>query len=135
ALGSADAERAFRAMGRFTAAGESTLAFCRQHLRLAAAADPQEIARLLTDLDNERFPVREKARKRQEQLGELAEPALRKALKAEATLESRRRVEKLLEAEAGLVARPDRLREIRAVEILERLGTPAARDLLRDLSR
>jgi hypothetical protein len=134
-LGSADAERAFRALGRFTAATEDAVAFFRKELRPAKAADPQEIARLLTDLSSERFAVREKARQRLEQLGDLAEPALRKALQAESPLESRRRVEKLLETVEGLVTRPDRLREIRAVEVLERLGTPAARDLLRELAR
>jgi WD40 repeat protein len=134
-LASTDAERAFRALGRFTAAAGDAVAFFRKELRPARAAAAQEVALLIGELDSERFPVREKARQRLEQVGELAEPALRKALKAAATLECRRRVEKLLELAEGVVTRPDKLREIRAVEVLERIGTPGARDLLRELAR
>jgi WD40 repeat protein len=134
-LASPDAERAFRAMGPLTARPNESLPFFEKHLLPATAADPKEIARLIADLDHERFQVREKARYRLEKLGELAAPALRESLKKGPTEEARRRMEKLLDALNGPVTRPDRLREVRAVEILERIGSPRARALLERLSR
>jgi RNA polymerase sigma factor (sigma-70 family) len=134
-LASPDAERAFRAMGSLTVRSDQSLPFFEKRLLPATAADAKEIARLITDLDHERFQVREKARYRLEHLGELAGPALREALKKGPPEEARRRLEKLLDALNGPVTRPERLREIRVVEVLERVGIPRARALLEKLSR
>jgi hypothetical protein len=65
-----------------------------------------------------------------EELAELARPALEKRLAAKPTLEVRRRIEVLLDKLDGPVTRPETLRGLRAVEILERLGTPEARQVL-----
>jgi hypothetical protein len=59
-------------------------------------------------------------------LGERAEPGLREALKGKPTLETRKRVEQLLE---GI-----RLRCLRAVEVLEHIGTPDAQQVLKTLA-
>jgi hypothetical protein len=69
-------------------------------------------------------------------IGRQARTALNKDLKKGGTLELRRRIEALLEElkqrEAGI--RPEELREVRAVEVLETIGTPAARSLLKSLA-
>jgi hypothetical protein len=95
---------------------------------------PEQLARMIGDLDGDRFSVREKARHELEALGELAEPALRRAVEASPSLEMRRRAEGLL----GLIERhspaPDKLRELRALEALERAGTSEARLALRALA-
>ena len=66
------------------------------------AADSQHITRLIADLDNEKFEVREKASIELKKLGESAQPALRKALEEHPKPEARKRVEQLTESD-----RPD----------------------------
>src|SRR5262249_40271975 len=78
--------------------------------------------------------VRQAALKGLEQLGELAEPALRKALKGQPSAEVRLRAEQLLARIAGAVTAPEQLRQLRAGETLEHLGTPEGRALLEALA-
>src|SRR5262249_29886332 len=70
-----------------------------------------------------------------ERLGELAEPALRKTLAAQPSLELRQRIERLLER---LVTwqppSADLVRAIRSVDVLERIGTSEAKQLLEQLA-
>src|SRR5262249_20304267 len=69
-----------------------------------------------------------------EDRAEGAEPALRQALRRDLALETRRRLEQLLERLDPLKS-PRRLRELRAVEALEALGSPPARRLLGGLAQ
>jgi hypothetical protein len=64
--------------------------------------------------------------------GESAAPALRQALTAAPSMEVRERIEALLRRLDALPA--DRLRTLRAVEVLEYSATPEARALLERLS-
>ena len=79
------------------------------------------------------FQARQKATQELKQLGELAEPALREALRRKLSLEAQTSVEKLLE-DARAVGLSERLRDLRAVEILERIDTPQARQALQTLA-
>jgi hypothetical protein len=89
----------------------------------------------MTDLDSDQFAVRAKATTELEQWSELAEAALRKALADQPSLEVRRRVQLLLERLDGPITSPERLRAMRAVEVLEHIDTPEARRLLEQLAR
>jgi hypothetical protein len=91
---------------------------------------------LLTDLDSDQFEVRGRARQELEKLGELAEPALRKALADSASAEVRRTAEQLLERLEGARFNPpaEELRSLRAVQALEQIGTREAREVLRALA-
>jgi hypothetical protein len=60
---------------------------------------------------------------------------LRRALEAGPSPEVRRRLETLLAGPEGLARSAEDRRAVRAVAVLERLGTPAARQLLEALSR
>jgi WD40 repeat protein len=133
-LAGADAPRAFRARGALASSPEEAVALLKGRLRRAQAPDAQRLRRLLADLGGEEFPVREKAQAGLEELGDLAEPALRQALADKPMLEVRRRVERLLERLRGPVRRPEVLRPLRAVAVLEDVATPAARELLKDLA-
>jgi hypothetical protein len=68
-------------------------------------------------------------------LAELAEPALREALKKGPSAELKRRVEALLERLDDVESAPERLQAFRAVEVLERIGSPAARKVLEELAK
>jgi RNA polymerase sigma factor (sigma-70 family) len=132
ALAETDAVRAFAALQSLAAAPEQSVGFLAQQLRPVQEADPRRIEALLRDLDSNDFAVREKAAQQLESLGAGAEPTLRKALRDQPTPEVRRRVEQLLEAVEGSKTR---LREQRALEVLEAIGTPEAREQLEALAK
>ncbi len=92
---------------------------------------PEIVRPLLSDLDSDKFQNRETARKKLDDLGEPAEPALRAVLNANPSLETRRRLEALLERlnHSGSF-KGEALCGKRAVQILERIGTPDARSIL-----
>jgi hypothetical protein len=104
----------------------------RERLRPVTPADEKLVARLIADLDGDRFEVREKATSDLEKLGEVAIPACRKALAGSPPAEVRRRLEALVNRWEQVLQNPagDILRELRALEVLERAGTPEARRLL-----
>jgi HEAT repeat protein len=105
----------------------------KERLRPAAGSDPAKIARLIADLDQDDFTIRESAMKQLSDLGDLAEPALCAALTDRPSVEKRRRVENLLNRLDG-VNSPDLRRGVRAIEMLESLGTPAAQQVLQTLA-
>jgi hypothetical protein len=88
------------------------------------------LKRLLAQLDSDQFEERETAADALEELGDLAGPTLGAVLAGRPSAEVRRRVDSLLGKLDALPSGPRRLREIRAVEVLERAGTPEARRLL-----
>jgi RNA polymerase sigma factor (sigma-70 family) len=133
-LAADDGVRAGRAVRQLAAAGGRSVALLKPLLRPTRAADPARMAALVADLDADRFAVRDKATRMLEVLGELAEPALRKALAASPSLEARRRMEKLLEGATGPITVPEKARGVRAIEVLERVGTPEAAKVLRELA-
>jgi RNA polymerase sigma factor (sigma-70 family) len=122
-----DATQGFRAICVLATSPDSAH-FLGQRLR-QPALDQGRIVQLVKSLDSERFGEREKARKELERLGEAAEPALRKALAGQPSVEVRQRLSRLLE---GLTS--GWLRTQRTVETLELLGTPEARQVLRSLA-
>jgi hypothetical protein len=129
-----DAARAGRAVWKLAAAPRQAVPLLRGRLR-PAAADEARMTRLIADLDSDRIAVREKAAQELEQLGDIAEPALRKALAGPPSAEVRRRAGQLLERLGGPVTAPGLLRSLRAVEVLEHIGTPGAREVLESLAR
>ena len=77
--------------------------------------------------------MREEAARLPDRLGEPAEPALREALKRRPSLEVRRRIDQLL-ARLESLQPPELARGVRAVEVLEEVGTLEARKLLEGLA-
>jgi hypothetical protein len=109
--------------------------FLASHLNPARPPDHERLRRLLAELDDDRFEVRQRAVAGLEGLGELAVPHLRKLLARRPSLEVRERAQQLLRklARPILVGAP--LREVRAVAVLEFAGTPEARRLLAALAK
>jgi hypothetical protein len=135
ALAGTDPEAAADAVGYLAstpAADRQTIHFLREHLKAAPLADLKRLRLLIADLDSDEFAVREKAQRELERLGEDAAPALRKALESKPSLEARRRMESILKKPRALP--PETLQALCAVEVLENIGTPDARELLESLA-
>ena len=133
-LAGADARRAYTAMGDLAVAPAQAVALLRERLRPVAAVSPELLSRLLADLDSGAYKQRTPAAQQLVELDELAEQALRGALKRRPSLEQRQRIEQILAA-PGLVRSPATLRGLRAIQVLERVGTPEARQTLQVLAK
>ncbi|HMC65649.1 MAG TPA: hypothetical protein VKI65_11985, partial [Gemmataceae bacterium] len=135
ALAGDDAAKAYQAILKLAAAPGTSVPFLRKHLKPAVALDAKRIAQLVADLDDNQFAVREKAATGVRQLGEAAAPALRKALERKPSLELRRRAEAILDAIDKQILPPERLRVLRAIEVLEHIGTDGAKAVLKELAK
>jgi hypothetical protein len=135
-LAGADAGRAYQAVRRLAAAPAEAVPYLGERLR-PAAGDTRNLPRLIADLQSDQFAVRDRATKELKDLGEVAEPALRRALRGDPSLEARRRIEALLELRDRETSEPppEKLRALRAIEILEWAGTADAQEVLRRLGR
>jgi hypothetical protein len=97
-LDSPDATCASEAVKGLASAHRQALALIRQHLQSERPIDPQHVRRLITDLDDVTFAVREKASVELDRLGFQVEPALRKTMGNKSSLEASRRIERLLQS-------------------------------------
>jgi WD40 repeat protein len=133
-LAGGDAAKAFQGIQRLAGAPGQAIPLLRERLRPAPLPDASKVGRWIADLDGRKFAVRDRATRELEKLGDLAVPALQKVLTTQPPLETRQRVERLLEKLTGTALSSDQLRLVRAVEVLERLGTPEARRVLETLA-
>jgi hypothetical protein len=131
-----DAGKAYHAVQSLTGVPAQTLPFLQQRLRPVAVLTPgekQHVTQLLAHLDSDRFEQRQKATREIESLGESARPQIRAFLETKPSLEARQRAEHLLGKVQGWTS--ERLRILRAVEVLEHIGDASARTLLKKLSQ
>jgi WD40 repeat protein len=112
-----------------------TVAYFKERLRPVPPADAAAVAEFRKALTSDKFAVRQEAAAELKKRGSAAEPLLRLLLDGDAPLELRLRVEPLLQAIVGPPLPPEQLRMVRAVEVLERLGTGEARALLATLAQ
>jgi WD40 repeat protein len=130
-----DAAMAHRSLWKLVATPEQTVPWLGKRLQPVRAADARRLAQLIADLDSKRFSVRRKATRELACFEELAWPALRRALARNPSLEPRQRIEHLLQQSSGPLKTAERLGPWRALEVLEHIGTPAARQVLDQLAR
>jgi WD40 repeat protein len=130
-----DGKKAFETVTRLTATPDLAVDLFRTRLKSSGTTDAKVLEKLIAQLDDEDFEVREKATKELASLGGQAEGALRRALKATPSAEVTRRIEELLKKRNGSVVSGERLGQERALEVLEDLGTPEAKKLLEELSK
>ena len=103
-------------------------------MRPIEALDEKRVAQLIADLNADAFTKRETASAELVRLEERVEDALRRALQHDASPEAKRRIGALLEVIDCHTLSPETLGAVRAVEALERIGTPEARKLLETLA-
>jgi WD40 repeat protein len=136
-LADADARRAFDALLTLRGGGREVIAFLQNRLRPVAprtAAEREELAQLVADLDDGRYAVRARASSLLENYGEFAVPVLCQVLKPGISVEMRQRVEVLLAKLDRFPPPAAQLRAWRALAVLEYAGTPQARAVLEALA-
>jgi WD40 repeat protein len=135
-LSSSDASRAHRAVWFLSAVPTDAVSVIRGRLGPRSLVDIPHVGGAIKDLDDDKYAIREKARIELEKIGMLAEPALREALARQPSLEARQRIEHLLSKLEDDPAFPaEWLQMLRAVEVLERIGTPEAVELLKTIAK
>jgi WD40 repeat protein len=131
-LGSSSPATARAAVDRLACHPDAAIAMLETRFRRPPA--DAKLAALINDLDSEAFATREEAARKLRAYGARAEAALRRTLAKAPSLEMRRRVEGILAEMAPPALRlplsGERLRSVRAIEVLERAGNAAARRLL-----
>src|SRR5262245_35680757 len=133
-LGGEDPGKAYEAIWKMVERPEESVPFLAKRLKPVGPPDPKKIARLIGELDHPKFGVRDKATRELERLAELAEPALRKAAEGRPTLEGGRRISGLLEKRDQEVLAPGQVRAVRAMGVLELIGSIRAKRVLERLA-
>jgi hypothetical protein len=135
ALANKNAAEAFQVVAELAASPKGAVTLLAGRVKPVAAPDAKQLSKWIADLDNDNFDVRENASTELGRLGELARPALEEARQSKSP-ETRRRVDDLLsrlKLDGSLPA--ENLRQLRAFEVLEKINTLEARQMLQILSR
>jgi hypothetical protein len=131
-LGSEEGDRAYRAVNALALSGDQASAFLKTRLKPVSGAGA---ARLIAQLDDDDFATREKARAELARMGKHVEPALRRALEGKPSAEVQRHLEELLRTLADRRFVPEEAQGLRGVEVLEAIGSAAAKEALQELAR
>jgi hypothetical protein len=131
-LANEDGRKTHAALWTWVTVPEKAVAFLKGRLRPVTVEDARVWQRI-ADLDSNQFTVREAASQELEKRGASAEPALRKALEKHPSAEARQRLESLLKKLESPSA--EQLRDLRALQVLEYVDTPEARQVLETLAK
>jgi WD40 repeat protein len=134
ALGDQQADKAFTAIWSLVATPQQTLALFKEKLK-PWRVNPELVKQWIADLDSDRFADRARATSALATLGEMVVPSLQSALVPGLRLEKRRRLEALLTKLDHEPLTLEQLRDLRAVEVLELIGTPETRPLLEAVAK
>ncbi|MBY0527862.1 MAG: sigma-70 family RNA polymerase sigma factor [Gemmataceae bacterium] len=134
---SADDAKVADAAIRALSAAPKSVTFLAERVKAVTPPNAEQVKQLILDLEGDKpFAVRQKATDELEKLGELAADALQKVLDEKPGLETQMRIERLLARLVNAAAPPpDLLRSLRALEVLEDLGTPEARQLVETIAK
>jgi WD40 repeat protein len=132
-LAGSDAAKADQAI-RSLSNAPHTAAFLDKHLKPITAPEAQKLETLLNALVSERFTDRQEAEMELDKLGELALPVFAKALAGTPGLEKRQRLEQMRDHLLTGRLPAETLQAIRAVEVLEQIGSKEARATLAKLA-
>jgi hypothetical protein len=132
-LAAADPRTAWAALQRLASDPETALPLLRRQLR-PEKIEARWLADRLADLDSDDFATREAATRELQRVVESVEADLQKARARATSPEVRRRLDDVLEAPRAAVPPPEVVRTLRAVAVLERIGSDAAKELLATLA-
>jgi hypothetical protein len=127
--------RAYEAMWILGESPGQALPFLKEHVKTLQGVDPKLVQLLLAKLDHADFETREKAAKELVKMRYEIEPALRKALEGQIPVETRRRVQEIVDLLAARsFATGETVRTLRAIQVLERFGTKEACEILHKIA-
>ena len=133
-LATGSAAKAYPAIWSLAATPRRTLAFFKDHLQPVKTLPAEDIEQLIARLSSDQFQERARATAALEELREQAEPALcRRLVKQPLALELWQRIEGILNESKPIS--PERLRALRAIQILEQIGNRDAQTLLKRLAQ
>jgi RNA polymerase sigma factor (sigma-70 family) len=135
ALRGEDARKAFTAIRRLAADPATALKIAGEHLKPARPIDAPWVAARLRDLDSSKFAERDRATRDLEDAGDGVAVALEQFLETKPAAEARQRAEKLLAKIRGRIATDRTAQSLRALEVLEWLGTANAREVVEKLAK
>jgi WD40 repeat protein len=133
ALASTEAEAAYRTLWQLAADPEGSVAFVSARVQPVERPKPARVAQCIAALDSPEFAERERAEHALEAYGETIAAELQQSLRQKPSLEVRRRIEALVDKLHGM-PQDRQLQQLRALEVLEQIGTPETRELLRKLA-
>jgi hypothetical protein len=134
-LASADPRLAFRAMGRLGRDPREAVAGLKEFLKPVPHRDVARIRKLIANLNDDEFEVREGAIMQLASLGRFAHPELQEAFRNTKSLQVQRSAGTLLKLMTSEGSPTENLRVSRAVMLLEWLGSEEARELLQQLAK
>jgi WD40 repeat protein len=124
-LNTPDGKKAHTAIWSLIDSPYKAIPFLNNHLHPASEKDIQTIERSFADLNNASFEVREKARNELIRLYVDAKPFLENTLEKNPSQVTRHRIESILSSSAKMPS--ESLAQLRAIEILEYVGSKEAR--------
>jgi WD40 repeat protein len=130
-----DPMAAFLAHQALAQLGPETVRFLRSQLKPARILDAKRVAELLDYLEDDQPAVRELAAQELETWEEAVLPHVDAALKEQHSEPLRRPLLALRERLTKSAAAPERQRALRAVHLLEQIGSADSRELLRTLAQ
>jgi WD40 repeat protein len=133
ALAAENVATAYEALWVLVEAGDRAALLLSGQLEAAKPSGPR-VGQLLKNLDSKRFAVRESAFRELKKLGPDIEPDLREAMAGRISPEVRKRLQLLLDQYGSHPATPEEMRQTRALQVLERVGSRQARAVLTRLA-
>ena len=133
-LAADDPVKAYAAQGALLAEPKTAIGLLRDKLAAPKPFDAKELAQLIANLNHPRYAEREAATRRLEIQAAEIESALELALPGAAP-EVEQRLERILVAIRRPIKDGAHLRLLRSLEVLERIATPEARDLLQKMAK
>jgi WD40 repeat protein len=136
-LAHADFTKADAAWRRLAACGDNAVPLLKAQIKPISVPplDLKRIELLISQLDHDRYAIREKANQQLLAMGELVITPLQKLLVNPPSEEARCRADRILKKVKDPELTPERLQVLEAIELLEALQTPAAKELLEEIAR
>lgn len=136
-LASTNASEGYQAILRLTSSPDEALALFRKMLKpVPPAPDRKALQTLMHQFDSQRFTERQTAARKLKDAGKAALPFLKAALTGGASTDLHQRAEQLID-EINSLTLPGSgdIQWVRALEVLENINTPPAREVLKTLAQ
>jgi hypothetical protein len=135
ALTDADGRAGFAAQGQFLAEPGKAVDWLAARLSPVSRPDAARVKALIAKLDHDDFATRERATAELKGLWRFAAAALREVVAKSTSAEARRRAAGIVKEMESPVLSAGELRGVRAVEVLEWIGTKEARVVVEKLAK